>query len=89
MQHFFASFLSRDQAYDLIVDIWKNARPELSDKTNDDSIQPTDELSDSSDDTDSYYDSDTEDSYSDSSSNHSEIANKGTQQGNFYSLYRI
>lgn len=26
-QHFFASFLSRDQAYDLMVDVWRCSRP--------------------------------------------------------------
>ncbi|RCI04295.1 hypothetical protein CU098_012666, partial [Rhizopus stolonifer] len=28
-KYFFASFLSRDQAYDLIVEIWHNCRPDL------------------------------------------------------------
>ncbi|KAI9310764.1 hypothetical protein BX666DRAFT_1151055 [Dichotomocladium elegans] len=27
-KHFFASFLSRDQAYDLIVDVWRQSRPQ-------------------------------------------------------------
>ncbi|KAG2230057.1 hypothetical protein INT48_005260 [Thamnidium elegans] len=74
-KHFFASFLSRDQAHDLIVDIWKNARPDLATKN---TVQPAESVS-SEGETDSFYDSDTEDSYSDSSSNHSELTNKGTR----------
>lgn len=74
-KHFFASFLSRDQAYDLMVDIWRIARPDLvPPKEIEGSIQNADAISSSSslssssveeDESDSYYDSDTEDSYSD------------------------
>ncbi|GAA5797667.1 hypothetical protein HPULCUR_003058 [Helicostylum pulchrum] len=74
-KHFFASFLSRDQAHDLIVDIWKNARPDLATK---DTVQPAESVY-SEGETDSFYDSDTEDSYSDSSSNHSGFTSKGTR----------
>ncbi|EPB93087.1 hypothetical protein HMPREF1544_00161 [Mucor circinelloides 1006PhL] len=75
-KHFFASFLSRDQAYDLMVDIWRIARPDLvppkegegsAQGVNDFSSSPS-SLSSSSveeDESDSDYDSDTEDSYSD------------------------
>jgi hypothetical protein len=73
-KHFFASFLSRDQAYDLMVDMWRIARPDLvPPKETEGSIQNADAISSSSslsssvdeDESDSYYDSDTEDSYSD------------------------
>lgn len=72
-KHFFASFLSRDQAYDLMVDIWRIARPDLvPPKETEGSIQNADATSSSSvssssvdeDESDSNYDSDTEDSYS-------------------------
>ncbi|OAD01683.1 hypothetical protein MUCCIDRAFT_163651 [Mucor lusitanicus CBS 277.49] len=78
-KHFFASFLSRDQAHDLMVDIWRIARPDLAPpKDNDGSVQDTNDVSSSpssivssssgeEDESDSYYDSDTEDSYSDDS----------------------
>lgn len=75
-KHFFASFLSRDQAYDLMVDIWRIARPDLvPPKETEGSIQNADTISSSlssvssssvgEDESDSYYDSDTEESYSD------------------------
>ncbi|CEP07937.1 hypothetical protein [Parasitella parasitica] len=75
-KHFFASFLSRDQAYDLMVDIWRIARPDLvPSKETEGGAHDADEvssasssdssLSDDQDESDSYYDSDTEDSYSD------------------------
>ncbi|KAL9553447.1 hypothetical protein MBANPS3_003286 [Mucor bainieri] len=78
-KHFFASFLSRDQAHDLMVDIWRIARPDLAPPketdgssvrdANDVSSSPSSIASSSSgeeeDESDSYYDSDTEDSYSD------------------------
>ncbi|KAI8644158.1 hypothetical protein BD408DRAFT_413807 [Parasitella parasitica] len=75
-KHFFASFLSRDQAYDLMVDIWRIARPDLvppkdtaasvcdADGVSSDSSSAS-SLSADEDESDSYYDSDTEDSYSD------------------------
>ncbi|CAO3613727.1 unnamed protein product [Mucor fragilis] len=78
-KHFFASFLSRDQAHDLMVDIWRIARPDLAPlKETDRSVQDANEISSSpssvassssgeEDDSESYYDSDTEDSYSDDS----------------------
>ncbi|KAK4510024.1 uncharacterized protein ATC70_006193 [Mucor velutinosus] len=75
-KHFFASFLSRDQAYDLMVDIWRIARPDLvPPKETDGDVQDANDISSSpssitsssaeEDESDSYYDSDTEDSYSD------------------------
>ncbi|KAI7887724.1 GRAM domain-containing protein [Mucor mucedo] len=64
-KHFFASFLSRDQAHDLMVDLWRTARPDLIPCKDAESIECTDEVSPSSEeDSDSYYDSDTEDSFS-------------------------
>ncbi|CAO3647618.1 unnamed protein product [Mucor hiemalis] len=70
-KHFFASFLSRDQAYDLMVDVWRNARPDLIPAKDGESKLEDAEESDSFDDDDSgsYYDSDTEDSYTDESDN--------------------
>ncbi|KAL7327348.1 hypothetical protein PS15p_205794 [Mucor circinelloides] len=76
-KHFFASFLSRDQAYDLMVDIWRIARPDLvPPKEGEGSVQDVNGVSSSpsslsssssveEDESDSDYDSDTEDSYSD------------------------
>lgn len=74
-KHFFASFLSRDQAYDLMVDIWRIARPDLvPPKEGEGSAQGANDFSSSpsslsssveEDESDSDYDSDTEDSYSD------------------------
>lgn len=71
--------MSRDQAHDLMVDLWRTARPDLIPRKDVESVACTDEVSPSSEeDSDSYYDSDTEDSFSDSGSENSETATKGT-----------
>ncbi|KAG1171989.1 hypothetical protein CU097_006074 [Rhizopus azygosporus] len=59
-KYFFASFLSRDQAYDLMVEIWHNCRPDLFPPKEDD-IDECDEEEESepAEDDDSDYDSDT------------------------------
>ncbi|KAI9468267.1 MAG: hypothetical protein EXX96DRAFT_591515 [Benjaminiella poitrasii] len=63
-KHFFASFLSRDQAYELMVDIWRIARPDLIPPKEGSQItqQTTSHLDSesSSEESGSYYDSDTE-----------------------------
>lgn len=100
-KHFFASFLSRDQAHDLMVDIWRIARPDLAPlKETDRSVQDANEISSSpssvassssgeEDDSESYYDSDTEDSYSDDSGSEDvdmTDANATVAQGKFVAL---
>jgi hypothetical protein len=64
MQYFFASFLSRDTAYELMTDTWRTACPDLVHSKGDDSIS-YDESDDTNYDSGSYYDSDTEDSLDD------------------------
>ncbi|RCH97507.1 hypothetical protein CU098_006695 [Rhizopus stolonifer] len=64
-KHFFASFLSRDQAYDLMVDIWHTVRPDLAPKDENDIQNEQESSSLDEDNSSSEYDSDTEDSYSD------------------------
>lgn len=74
--------MSRDQAHDLMVDLWRVARPDLIPRKDGESIECADEVSPSSEeDSDSYYDSDTEDSFSDSSSANSEIIAKDSDRG--------
>lgn len=69
IQHLFASFLSRDQAYDQLVEIWHVAHPNLNNRSlkakiedledeNDEDENDSDSYSDESDETDSEYDSD-------------------------------
>ncbi|KAI8371115.1 hypothetical protein BD560DRAFT_396156 [Blakeslea trispora] len=79
-KHFFASFLSRDQAYDLMVEIWHTVRPEFAPK--DESAQIVEENSSYStngDVTSSDYDSDTENSYTDGSDSEHETKNSEPQ----------
>lgn len=56
--------MSRDVTYDLMVDIWRLARPDLAPPKVPKGAQNV-EAESSDDESDSYYDSDTEDSYSD------------------------
>ncbi|KAI9496423.1 hypothetical protein BDB00DRAFT_808837 [Zychaea mexicana] len=69
-KHFFASFLSRDQAYDLIVDVWRMSRPSAKQNIiDDDENKHVDENDDdeeitSSDDSSYTYGSDDESSIS-------------------------
>ncbi|KAG2176215.1 hypothetical protein INT43_005449 [Umbelopsis isabellina] len=67
-KHLFASFLSRDQAYDQLVEIWHVAHPNLNGRSlkkidgledeNDEEENDSDSYSDETDDSDSEYDSD-------------------------------
>ncbi|KAI9244829.1 hypothetical protein BDA99DRAFT_543875 [Phascolomyces articulosus] len=65
-KHFFASFLSRDQAYDLIVDVWRMSRPSTKKNGMDDDEngQVDDEGLSISDDSSYTYESDDESSVS-------------------------
>ncbi|KAI7905189.1 uncharacterized protein BX663DRAFT_550017 [Cokeromyces recurvatus] len=65
-KHFFASFLSRDQAFELMLNIWHLTRPDLFPPTEESSSQLTNQTTSqedsdaSSEGSGSYYDSDTE-----------------------------
>ncbi|KAI8884506.1 hypothetical protein K501DRAFT_247618 [Backusella circina FSU 941] len=63
-KYFFASFLSRDTAYELMTDTWRTACPDFGHSKGGDSLS-YDESDDTSYDSGSYYDSDTEDSSDD------------------------
>ncbi|KAG2226936.1 hypothetical protein INT45_010215 [Circinella minor] len=67
-KHFFASFLSRDQAYDLIVDVWRMSRPssKINENQDDDENDKVDDNEDitTSDDSSYTYESDDESSVS-------------------------
>ncbi|KAI8137822.1 hypothetical protein BJV82DRAFT_566007 [Fennellomyces sp. T-0311] len=54
-KHFFASFLSRDQAYDLIVDVWRMSRPSAKQSSVEDEKERADDDVSTSDDTSSLY----------------------------------
>ncbi|KAI8335651.1 hypothetical protein EDC96DRAFT_450661 [Choanephora cucurbitarum] len=82
-KHFFASFLSRDQAYDLMVEIWHTVRPEFAPK--DESVQNAEEngsySTDDENNSSSDYDSDTENSYTDESDSGDELKSAKDSQG--------
>ncbi|OBZ88091.1 putative membrane protein C20F10.07 [Choanephora cucurbitarum] len=82
-KHFFASFLSRDQAYDLMVETWHTVRPEFAPK--DESVQNAEEngsySTDDENNSSSDYDSDTENSYTDESDSEDELKSAKDSQG--------
>ncbi|EIE82909.1 hypothetical protein RO3G_07614 [Rhizopus delemar RA 99-880] len=75
-KYFFASFLSRDQAYDLIVEIWHNCRPDLFPPKECSIHSPSDDELSDEEDNDSDYD--TEEGSSEDEADDKQVAVNGT-----------
>ncbi|KAG1408331.1 hypothetical protein G6F60_001525 [Rhizopus arrhizus] len=75
-KYFFASFLSRDQAYDLIVEIWHNCRPDLFPPKECSIHSPSDDELSDEEDNDSDYD--TEEGSSEEEADDKQVAVNGT-----------
>jgi hypothetical protein len=90
IQHLFASFLSRDQAYDQLIDIWHVAHPNLNNRTLSakvDGIENGDIEHDEDDDSEYSYEEYTSSSYYDSDE-YTEVSDEDLEPSKFVPVER-